>query len=197
MAGENKAGKRFILLDGTTAVLIANGYRWECPECGGDSYTTAACTTVTCGSCSLVCRVREVRHWSGQKALLPGTRPDRIFRPKLITSGEREDRTWVQDAAGEVCLTSSGYSWRCPECDQVNFSPQITFEDVSCIRCRSSFAVLEIRHRASAEDLGFRTYPGAVWLAKDVGGKEVNRTGQEKAVYPRIPGAEDDRSFVG
>lgn len=201
METEKKTIKKFFLLDGTTAILIANGYQWACPACGEGNYTIAASAAVGCSACLLVFRVKEVRHWSGQEALLPGTKPGQLFKPAFskFRSVEDEDAgspVSLHDAVGEVCLTASGYAWRCPECDNVNYSPEITFGDVRCLICRSSFEVSEARHRTSFGDLGIRVHPGAVWLTREVGTGEDDEDGSQPDIE-RLPRTDDHTSFVG
>ena len=201
METEKKTIKKYFLLEGTTAILIANGYQWACPECSESNYTIASSAAAACSSCCLVFRVKEVRHWSGQEALLPGTKPGQLFKPSIskFRSVEDEDagsQVSIHDAVGEVCLTASGYAWRCPECDNVNYSPEITFEDARCIICRSSFAVSEARHRTSFGDLGIRVHPGAVWLTREVAaGEEDEDDAQPEAANPPI--TDNLTSFVG
>ena len=133
----------------------------------------------------------EARHWSDQKALIPSTPPDRIFKPASISLDALEERPSIHAAVGEVILTASGYSWRCPECDMVNFCPEITFEEVPCVRCKAQFEVSEARHRTSASDLGLRVHPGAVWLSEEMKIKIEEKNGQQ------TPAAGDRLSFIG
>ena len=201
METEKKTIKKFFLLEGTTAILIVNGYQWACPECGESNYTTASSLAVGCAACLLVFRVAEVRHWSGREALLPGTKPGELFKPAISKFRSVEDeevgsRVSIHDAVGEVCLTASGYAWRCPECDNVNYSPEITFGDVGCIICRSSFEVSEARHRTSFGDLGIRVHPGAVWLTKEVAAGEDDDDGPQPEAQ-ELPGSDEPTSFVG
>lgn len=182
---KKKTITRYFLQEGTTVILIVNGYRWDCPQCGEAGYIPSAHQAVTCPGCSLVFRVLEVRHWSGKQACLPGTSPSRLFKPAISKFKTEEDqrlgeRALLHDAAGETVLTASGYAWRCPECDTVNFSPEISFEPANCTHCRSNFSVSEARHRTSTGDLGLRVTPGAIWLK------------QQEAVSEELP---EERNF--
>jgi hypothetical protein len=188
---------RYFLKSGTTVVLIANGYRWDCPRCQGENYTPAVHPAVACPSCLLVFGVIEARHWVGKKALLPGTLPARIFKPPISKFISEEDQASLHEAEGEIVLTASGYAWRCPECDTVNFSPEISFAPARCTCCRSQFEVSEARHRTSFGDIGLRVTPGALWLTQMV----ETQNQEEDAEEDQLPGDRfrppPTESFVG
>jgi hypothetical protein len=65
-----------------------------------------------------------------------------------------------------VILVSSGYVFRCPECDAVGYRPSALERIVSCERCGSGFPVVEVRHRTSEKDLAPGVPPEALYIPK-------------------------------
>ena len=45
-----------------------------------------------------------------------------------------------------VQLKASGYSWRCPECDEGNYTGEAP-QQVVCRRCQAEFLVAGLAHR--------------------------------------------------
>ena len=185
--------KKRILLEGTQAVLIANGYRWGCPKCNHHNYTMVAMPIISCAACTKVFTVAEVCHLINGDSLLPGTVPDLLYlthgASKRTASEEAETQQNLDTSkpAGSITLIASGYSWRCPECDTMSFIKSASMVNVSCENCLSKFSVSDIRHRVDQLDLGVNIHPGAKWKMQET---PVQEDGDES-----LPRLDDLRSF--
>lgn len=172
-------GGRRSLKEGTTAVLIANGYKWRCPGCGHDNYNQRAKEAASCTHCYRYYSVQLVFHTSKDQPISPGSRPSSLYRQPMETTEDTEDQAEhavpMLLADGDINMTVTGYSWRCPECDTSGYRKNAAFKNVICGKCSSQYAISEIRHRLSEAELAFGQYPGALWQleALDTSGLEA------------------------
>jgi hypothetical protein len=57
----------------------------------------------------------------------------------------------VTEVARKVHLRASGYTWRCPECDEKDNYTGAPPAKVVCKRCKAVFDVGDLRHRRCAK----------------------------------------------
>lgn len=171
--------KVYHLTKGTVAVLIATAYSWICPDCKHNNLASTAFSFMECENCVSLYKVSTVFHLQSNETPSIGTPPDKLFVGKfphkqLPYALEENEASNVDldmassNANGEVTIEATGYSWRCPECDKVNYRGVIEFSDVACNKCSSIFLVFEARHKVNDMDIGFRIYPGAKWHIEEV-----------------------------
>ena len=164
--------RRRTLKEGTTAVLIANGYKWRCPNCDHDNYNQRAKEAVDCKHCFSYYGVQLVFHTRDDQPISPGSMPASLYRPSKnsLQDKETQDEDAQDEIAaslmltnGDITMTVTGYSWRCPECGTSGYRKHVAFTDVTCGKCFSQYAISEIRHRLTESELSFGQYPGALW----------------------------------
>ena len=73
------------------------------------------------------------------------------------------DRSVLRTDAG-VVLVASGYSWRCPECEDVSYVSDAVNENVTCEHCQGEFTVAEVQHRSNDRMLSPGVMPAAVYV---------------------------------
>ena len=157
--------------EGTTAVLIANGYKWRCPKCDHANYNQRAKEAVSCKNCFGYFCVQLIFHTREDQPISPGSMPASLYRqPKSAIEDKENQEEGAQEVSvsmmltdGDIAMTVTGYSWRCPECDTSGYRKSVAFADVTCGKCLSQYAISEIRHRLTESELSVGQYPGALW----------------------------------
>lgn len=91
-----------------------------------------------------------------------------------------------------VTLKASGYTWRCPECGEFNYTGAAPVE-VRCSKCNGEFEVGSLLHRHKKESFVQKSLFDNASLNRDLGDDSVDGDGLFKSIDAvETPGSEVD-----
>lgn len=91
-----------------------------------------------------------------------------------------------------VTLKASGYTWRCPECGEFNYTGAAPVE-VRCSKCNGEFEVGSLLHRHKKESVVQMSLFDNASINRGLGDDSVDRDGLFKSIDAvETPGSEVD-----